>query len=137
MSFRLLRWGDPRCASGSSSPLTEAAIATPSLLSMAISDLNSLTKPRHLLHVFPSFAVGGSQMRFGQLVAAHGSRYRHTVLALDGDFRSEFSDQTPTPVACLSVFCGGGIPDALRAARRRSRKPLSPHRPCSRWRFQI
>jgi glycosyltransferase involved in cell wall biosynthesis len=40
--------------------------------------------PRHLLHVFPSFAVGGSQVRFGQLVKLHGKRYRHTVIALDG-----------------------------------------------------
>jgi glycosyltransferase involved in cell wall biosynthesis len=40
---------------------------------------------RHLLHVFPSFAVGGSQTRFAQLVRLHGARYRHTVIALDGD----------------------------------------------------
>jgi len=39
---------------------------------------------RHLLHVFPTFAVGGAQMRFAQLVKAHGNRYRHTVIALDG-----------------------------------------------------
>ncbi|MEO8300270.1 MAG: glycosyltransferase family 4 protein [Rhizomicrobium sp.] len=38
---------------------------------------------KHLLHVFPTFAVGGSQMRFAQLVRLHGARYRHTVLALD------------------------------------------------------
>jgi len=40
-------------------------------------------QPKHLLHVFPTFAVGGSQMRFAQLVRLHGTRYRHTVLALD------------------------------------------------------
>jgi glycosyltransferase involved in cell wall biosynthesis len=40
-------------------------------------------QPKHLLHVFPTFAVGGSQMRFAQLVRLHGARYRHTVLALD------------------------------------------------------
>jgi len=39
---------------------------------------------KHLLHVFPTFAVGGSQMRFAQLVRLHGARYRHTVIALDG-----------------------------------------------------
>src|SRR5712675_866223 len=39
---------------------------------------------RHLVHVFPTFAIGGSQMRFAQLAAAHGDRYHHTVLALDG-----------------------------------------------------
>jgi glycosyltransferase involved in cell wall biosynthesis len=40
---------------------------------------------KHLLHVFPTFAVGGSQMRFAQLVRLHGGRYRHSVIALDGN----------------------------------------------------
>lgn len=40
---------------------------------------------RHLLHVFPTFAVGGSQMRFAQLARLHGGRYRHSVIALDGN----------------------------------------------------
>jgi glycosyltransferase involved in cell wall biosynthesis len=40
----------------------------------------------HLLHVFPTFAVGGSQIRFCQLVKLHGTRYRHTVIALDGEY---------------------------------------------------
>jgi len=39
---------------------------------------------KHLRHDFPTFAVGGSQMRFAQLVRLHGTRYRHTVIALDG-----------------------------------------------------
>ncbi len=43
------------------------------------------TRPKHLMHVFPSFAVGGAQVRFGQLAAAHNGLYRHTVLALDGN----------------------------------------------------
>lgn len=40
---------------------------------------------KHLLHVFPTFEVGGSQMRFAQLARLHGGRYRHTVIALDGN----------------------------------------------------
>lgn len=44
------------------------------------------SRPRHLLHVFPSFVVGGSQTRFVQLATAHGDRYRHTVYSLDGVF---------------------------------------------------
>ena len=43
-------------------------------------------QPKHLLHVFPTFAVGGSQMRFAQLVRLHGARYRHTVLSLDQNY---------------------------------------------------
>jgi glycosyltransferase involved in cell wall biosynthesis len=38
-----------------------------------------------LLHVFPTFAVGGQQMRFIALAAALGSRYRHIVMAMDND----------------------------------------------------
>ena len=54
-------------------------------------------QPRHLVHVFPSFARGGSQTRFGQLAAAHGGRYRHTVLALDGNL--EMAGHIPPSVA--------------------------------------
>src|ERR1700759_5722448 len=42
---------------------------------------------KHLLHVFPTFAVGGSQMRFAQLARLHGDRYRHTVISLDSFLR--------------------------------------------------
>jgi glycosyltransferase involved in cell wall biosynthesis len=44
-----------------------------------------MVSQKHLLHVFPTFAVGGSQIRFAQLVRLHGDRYRHTVIALDGN----------------------------------------------------
>jgi len=45
-----------------------------------------MSSQKHLIHIFPTFAVGGSQIRFGQLVRLHGARYRHTVIALDGDY---------------------------------------------------
>jgi glycosyltransferase involved in cell wall biosynthesis len=41
---------------------------------------------RLLLHVFPSFAVGGAQMRLVNLVTAFGNRHRHIVIALDGNY---------------------------------------------------
>ena len=40
----------------------------------------------HLLHVSPSFAPGGAQVRAAALMNHFGSRYRHTLLAMDGDF---------------------------------------------------
>jgi L-malate glycosyltransferase len=40
----------------------------------------------HLLHVFPSFALGGAQIRLAELANSLGPRYRHTIIALDGDF---------------------------------------------------
>jgi glycosyltransferase involved in cell wall biosynthesis len=37
-----------------------------------------------LLHVFPSFAIGGSQMRFAALANHFGRRFRHAIVATDG-----------------------------------------------------
>src|ERR1700761_8849776 len=45
-----------------------------------------MTQQKHILHIFPTLAVGGSQMRFAQLVRLHADRYRHTAIALDGDY---------------------------------------------------
>ena len=54
---------------------------------------------KHLLHVFPTFAVGGSQMRFAQLARLHGQRYRHTVIALDG--KTDMAERlSGLPVTC-------------------------------------
>ncbi|HEX3974109.1 MAG TPA: glycosyltransferase family 4 protein [Stellaceae bacterium] len=38
-----------------------------------------------LLHVLPSFAVGGVQVRLARVINALGDRYRHRVVALDGN----------------------------------------------------
>lgn len=38
-----------------------------------------------LMHVFPSFAAGGAQMRFVTLANHFGSQFRHIIVALDGD----------------------------------------------------
>ncbi len=37
-----------------------------------------------LLHVFPTFAVGGAQLRMIALANRFGARFRHAVIALDG-----------------------------------------------------
>ena len=42
-------------------------------------------RPRRILHVFPSFEVGGAQMRFTHLVRGLGRSYQHTVISLRGD----------------------------------------------------
>jgi len=40
---------------------------------------------RVVLHVFPTFAVGGAQVRFAALANHFGAEFRHIVVALDGD----------------------------------------------------
>jgi glycosyltransferase involved in cell wall biosynthesis len=44
-----------------------------------------MTAPRRILHVFPSFAAGGAQMRMAALANHFGSRYAHSIVALDND----------------------------------------------------
>src|SRR5262249_15304706 len=44
------------------------------------------SRPRHLLHVFPSFGIGGCESRMAAMANAFGPKYRHTIIALDGNF---------------------------------------------------
>jgi L-malate glycosyltransferase len=39
----------------------------------------------HLFHVFSSFEVGGQQIRFAKIANRLGNRYRHTIVAVDGN----------------------------------------------------
>ncbi len=39
---------------------------------------------RHLLHVFPSFGYGGVPIRISAVINHFGTRYRHTIVSLDG-----------------------------------------------------
>ena len=41
---------------------------------------------REIFHVFATFAVGGPQARFATLANALGKRYRHSILAMDGNY---------------------------------------------------
>ncbi len=40
----------------------------------------------HVLHVFPSFGIGGVPLRMVRVINHFGKRFRHTVIALDDDF---------------------------------------------------
>ncbi|MFC7552393.1 hypothetical protein ACFQU7_09180 [Pseudoroseomonas wenyumeiae] len=37
-----------------------------------------------LLHVYPTFNVGGAQVRFAAIANRFGARWRHAVVSLDG-----------------------------------------------------
>ena len=60
-----------------------SAKATPAL--GATSNPAPAAVPPLVLHVFPTFAVGGAQVRFTALANHFGSEFRHMVVALDGD----------------------------------------------------
>ena len=40
--------------------------------------------PSHLVHIFPSFGLGGVPIRIATIINELGGRYRHTIIALDG-----------------------------------------------------
>ena len=42
-------------------------------------------QPPLVVHVFPTFAIGGAQVRFVALANHFGQRFRHIVVALDGN----------------------------------------------------
>lgn len=41
--------------------------------------------PPHILHVFPSYGLGGVPIRFAGIINHFGERYRHTIYMLDGN----------------------------------------------------
>ncbi|MFO1056641.1 MAG: glycosyltransferase family 4 protein [Dongiaceae bacterium] len=80
------------------------------------------TARRHLLHVFPSFRVGGSQARLATLANALPDRYRHTIVALDGAFDCESRLAAGVERRLDRVALDGiGLAARLRAIRARLR----------------
>lgn len=63
-----------------------------------------------LLHVFPTFAVGGAQIRFAAVANHFGAAWRHALVALDGE------------LACRERLNPGLVVDFLRV-------PGRPHDP--------
>ena len=75
-------------------PIAEAASASaieplivplvPGLVMPALV-MPALVMPALVMHVFPTFAVGGAQVRFAALANHFGAEFRHIVVALDGE----------------------------------------------------
>src|ERR1700732_5247490 len=40
----------------------------------------------HVLHIFPSFGIGGVPLRMVRLINHFGRHFHHTVIALDDDY---------------------------------------------------
>ena len=54
----------------------------------AASDPAPAPSCRHLLHVFPSFGVGGVPLRMVRIINHLDQHFRHTVIALDNNFKA-------------------------------------------------
>jgi len=46
----------------------------------------AVKQPPRLLHVFPSFEVGGVQVRTSQIINGLGDRFDHSIIALNGNY---------------------------------------------------
>ena len=57
----------------------------------------ALGHPLKLLHAFPSFAVGGAQIRFARLGNALAQSLEHVVISMDGTRGSERSGFSTGP----------------------------------------
>ena len=66
-------------------------------------------KRRHLLHIFPSFGVGGSQSRLLQLIRAYKDTYSHTIVALDGCYDMAAHMPEAAPIAYLQLDKRNGL----------------------------
>jgi glycosyltransferase involved in cell wall biosynthesis len=72
-----------------------------------------VTRALNILHVFPSFKIGGAQVRFTQLVRGFGPQFSHTVIALDGAYTAA---QLLPPGVRVTL---GGQPSAAGSLRQR------------------
>ena len=80
-----------------------------------------------LLHVFPSFKVGGAQVRFAQIANAFGRSFRHRIFAMDGqyDCRHRLAADLDVDVVDVAAAKGRTLRNASRF--RRMLRTLRPH----------
>jgi L-malate glycosyltransferase len=74
---------------------------------------------RHIFHIFPTFAIGGSQIRFAQIANHFAGHYRHTVLSLDGKFeaRARIDGDVELTVRVIPIDKSRTLTNLLRFGR--------------------
>ena len=81
-----------------------------------------------LLHVFPSFAVGGVQARFATIVNHFGSRWRHAIIAMDGDTACRERLAPGLDVTFPDLMVDKADPVATIRQLRTTLRRLAPHK---------
>lgn len=71
-----------------------------------------------LLHAFPSFAIGGAQVRFITLANRFGPRFRHAIVAMDGNLAARARLDPALDVSFPTLGRPGNTLDNARAIRR-------------------
>lgn len=89
---------------------------------------NPMSDAPVILHAFSSFSLGGAQSRFVTLANAWGSRYRHVIVAMDGNYQAgeRLLPEVPWRALPVAVAKGGGL--ANRASFRDVLRSLRPQR---------
>jgi glycosyltransferase involved in cell wall biosynthesis len=62
-----------------------------------------MAEARHLLHVFSTFGVGGPEVRTCDLIHHFGARYRHTIIAMDGNYDCRTKLAAGSPVTFVEA----------------------------------
>ena len=86
----------------------------------------SETPVRHLLHVFPTFNLGGSQSRFIKLANSFGAAYHHHILAMDGCYDAGRLLQSQVVWEPLQIKHAKGTALANQKAYRQVLRTLKP-----------
>ena len=94
------------------------AAATPARMESFRSALASAAD-LSLLHVFPSFGIGGVPLRMCRIINYFGKQFRHTIVALDGNFDAaeQLSADPEISLMTPQTRKGGFVYDTLSAAR--------------------
>lgn len=71
-----------------------------------------------VVHVFPSFVVGGTQVRYAALANRWGPRWRHAVVSLDGRFDCAERLRVPFERIAFPEIPGESLPRRLLRIRR-------------------
>src|SRR6516162_6693975 len=72
-------------------------------LPAAVSTAGTSLRCEHVLHVFPSFGIGGVPLRMVRIINHLGKRFRHTVIALDNNFDAADGVDGDLDVAVLPI----------------------------------
>jgi glycosyltransferase involved in cell wall biosynthesis len=73
------------------------------VIAEAVSTAGSSLRSERVLHVFPSFGVGGVPLRMVRIINHLGKQFRHTIIALDNNFEAAEGVADDLDVAVLPV----------------------------------
>src|SRR5205814_4357965 len=88
------------------------------LIPDAVGTAGSSLRREHVLHVFPSFGIGGVPLRMVRIINHLGKQFRHTIIALDNNFEAAAGIAGGLDVAVSPVRAGkrGMLLNLVRSA---------------------